>query len=84
MLIVAKDDDYKPLKYWYSLGVSLQYPPAKLSQDTPLRIIYPDGDGGRTFLVTKNFETILIWNRSTKFALAVFALSDRIEGRLND
>lgn len=73
---------FKPLQYWHSLGISRQHLPDNLDPDTPLRMIRPDGDGGRIFLVTKNFEAILIWNRSSKFALAVFALSERIGSRL--
>jgi membrane-bound lytic murein transglycosylase B len=73
---------FKPLQYWHSLGISRQLLPAILDPDTPLKMIHPDGDGGRTFLVTINFEAILVWNRSSKFALAVFALSERIESRL--
>ena len=75
---------YKPLQYWQSLGIRREQLPANLDPDTMLRMIYPDGKGGRTFLVTNNFETILIWNRSVKFALAVFTLSERIERRLNN
>lgn len=83
-ILTENVDDYKPFNYWQSRGISLQHLSVKLDPNTPMRVIRPDGRSGRTFLVTKNFETILIWNRSLKFALAVFALSDRIESRLND
>jgi membrane-bound lytic murein transglycosylase B len=75
---------FKPLQYWLSLGIGPQSLPGNLEPDTPLRMIRPDGDGGRIFLVTGNFESILIWNRSLKFALAVFALSERIESGLTN
>jgi len=81
-LTAESANGFKPLQYWQSLGIGRQLLPANLDPDTLLRMIRPDGDGGRTFLVTKNFEAILIWNRSLKFALAVFALSERIESRL--
>jgi membrane-bound lytic murein transglycosylase B len=41
-------------------------------------IVAPDGIGGRAFLVYDNFRTIMKWNRSTYFALAVGLLGDAI------
>ncbi len=41
-------------------------------------IIAPDGVGGRAFLVYDNFRTIMKWNHSTYFALAVGLLGDAI------
>jgi membrane-bound lytic murein transglycosylase B len=41
-------------------------------------VIAPDGTGGRAFLVYDNFRTIMKWNRSTYFALAVGLLGDAI------
>jgi len=42
------------------------------------RIVRPAGASGPTFLVTRNFATILRWNQSDFFALSVGLLSDRI------
>ena len=44
-------------------------------------IILPAGHRGPAFLVYQNFRKILIWNRSTLYALAVGYLADRLEGR---
>jgi membrane-bound lytic murein transglycosylase B len=41
-------------------------------------VIAPDGTGGRAFLVYDNFRTIMKWNHSTYFALAVCLLGDAI------
>jgi membrane-bound lytic murein transglycosylase B len=41
-------------------------------------IVAPDGIGGRAFLVYDNFRTIMKWNHSTYFALAVNLLADGI------
>jgi membrane-bound lytic murein transglycosylase B len=41
-------------------------------------IVQPDGPGGRAFLVYDNFRTIMKWNHSTYFALAVSLLGDEI------
>jgi membrane-bound lytic murein transglycosylase B len=41
-------------------------------------VVAPDGVRGRAFLVYDNFRTIMKWNRSTYFALAVNLLGDGI------
>ena len=43
-----------------------------------MRLVIPDFEGKQFFLVTKNFDVILDWNRSNYFALTVFLLSDEI------
>jgi membrane-bound lytic murein transglycosylase B len=43
------------------------------------RIVRPSGTGGPAYRTTENFRTILRWNQSDFFALAVGLLSDRIE-----
>ena len=37
-----------------------------------MRLVIPDLEGKQFFLVTKNFDVILDWNRSNYFALTVF------------
>lgn len=39
-----------------------------------------DGDGGPAFLVYRNFRTLMVWNRSTYFALSVGLLADELVG----
>ena len=70
----------KPLGEWQQLGVR------KLSgQDLPRRnllssIIRPEkGHMGPAFVIYKNYEVILKWNRSNYFATAVGLLSDKIK-----
>ena len=70
----------KPLGEWQQLGVR------KLSgQDLPRRnllssIIRPEkGHIGPAFVIYKNYEVILKWNRSNYFATAVGLLSDKIK-----
>ena len=70
----------KPLGEWQQLGVR------KLSgQDLPKRnllssIIRPEkGQIGPAFVIYKNYEVILKWNRSNYFATAVGILSDKIK-----
>ncbi len=63
---------------WGKLGVR-RVGGVKLTPSTIAgSIVTPDGEGGRAFLVYDNFRTIMKWNRSTYFALAVNLLGDGI------
>lgn len=44
-------------------------------------VVFPGKVGERSYLVYRNFDRILKWNRSKYFATAVGTLSDRIAGR---
>ncbi|MDJ0942142.1 MAG: lytic murein transglycosylase [Kiloniellales bacterium] len=44
-------------------------------------IVLPAGHRGPAFLVYENFRTIMKWNRSVLYALAVGHLADRLKGR---
>jgi membrane-bound lytic murein transglycosylase B len=63
---------------WGRLGVrrvgGAKLPPSTVAGS----IVAPDGPGGRAFLVYDNFRTIMKWNHSTYFALAVNMLADGI------
>jgi len=67
------------LKTWHDLGVRLMN--GVPLDELPLQasLIQPDGVDGQSFLVYNNFRTLLKWNRSTYFALAVGLLTDRIK-----
>ncbi len=63
---------------WSKLGVrtltGAKLPPSAIEGS----VVAPDGREGRAFLVYDNFRTIMKWNRSTYFALAVNLLGDGI------
>jgi membrane-bound lytic murein transglycosylase B len=69
----------KPIGDWQALGVRRID-----GSDLPTRqllssIVLPeDGDNSRAFLVYNNYRSILRWNRSDFFAIAVGSLADRI------
>lgn len=70
-------DVERTLQEWHNLGVrNLDGSPLP---DRPLAasLVYP-GDGPRSFLVYQNFKTILKWNRSSYFGVAVGQLADGI------
>ena len=69
----------KPMGDWQALGVrridGSDLPTRQLSSS----IVLPeDGDNSRAFLVYNNYRSILRWNRSDFFAIAVGSLADRI------
>jgi membrane-bound lytic murein transglycosylase B len=68
----------RTVKEWVVAGVRKadggNLPPSAIEGS----IIAPDGLDGRAFLVYGNFRTIMKWNRSTYFALAVGLLGDAI------
>ena len=69
---------YYSLKKWSSKGI-LNNNKTKLPQlDLKARLVIPDNYGKYGFLVYSNFDSLLNWNRSNYFAIAVGNLSDSI------
>jgi membrane-bound lytic murein transglycosylase B len=77
----ARLDLKKPLKRWAKLGVRLVSGKPLPNADVNGAIILPQGYGGPAFLVYRNFDVIMEWNRSINYALAVAHLSDRLNGQ---
>jgi membrane-bound lytic murein transglycosylase B len=75
---VGQNKDKKTYLAWLQSGVRFDGTPPSIPSQTPLTLIIPDGGDGRAFLVTKNYDVIMSWNRSTYFALTVGLLSDAI------
>ncbi len=71
-------NDWRSLASWKRLGISVA-PDRRLSDATMLKLVrLGKGSHGQLGLVTKNFDTLMNWNRSTYFATAVAKLSDAI------
>lgn len=71
----------KPLAEWQRLGVR-RFDGRNLPEvAVGASLILPAGRKGPAFLVYQNFRTILVWNRSVLYAIAVGHLADRIVGR---
>ncbi|GAC31589.1 lytic murein transglycosylase [Paraglaciecola polaris] len=69
----------RSLSDWQAQGVR-RYDGSPLpSVDIKASLIMPDGEKGRIYLVYDNFHTLLGWNRSSYFAVAVSYLADRIK-----
>jgi membrane-bound lytic murein transglycosylase B len=74
-------DAKRSLSEWSALGVRLAN--GQMLPNAPsamAAIILPAGHEGPVFLVRDNYFTILAWNRSLLYALAVGYLADRIMG----
>lgn len=67
-----------PLADWARLGVRRANGQALPQADMAGSILLPSGYKGPAFLVYENFRTILDWNRSNFYAIAVGHLADRI------
>lgn len=72
-------EKFKPLTFWQAQGVRRyngdDLPNAKVNAS----LIMPDGKNGRIYLVYENFHTLMKWNRSSYFGIAVSYLSERIK-----
>ncbi|MEZ5930779.1 MAG: lytic murein transglycosylase [Alphaproteobacteria bacterium] len=70
----------KSLPEWQSLGVRREngrnLPPVALNAS----LLRTDEGEGPAYLVYDNFRVLMVWNRSTYFALTVSELSDLIKG----
>lgn len=66
----------KTYQEWIKSGVRFRSSLPNIPANTSLKLVIPDGGDGRAYLVSKNFDVIMSWNRSTYFALTVGLLSD--------
>tara|TARA_A100001015_G_scaffold176916_1_gene196756 strand:+ start:2184 stop:3176 length:993 start_codon:yes stop_codon:yes gene_type:complete len=71
----SNDKLFRDKSFWESYGIKFK---KKYSKNEQLKLVIPDQVSKKYFLVTKNFDVILNWNRSNYFALAVNILSDKI------
>lgn len=73
------DQTLKTPDDWAKIGVTLPNGGRLPSENTmQAMIIAPDGLGGPTYMVYNNFKTIMRYNSSYKYALAVSRLGDAI------
>lgn len=73
-------DIRKPLTEWNKLGVRRANGGTLPMVDIDASVLVPAGYRGPAFLVYQNYRTILVWNRSHLYALAVGHLADRLAG----
>ena len=68
----------KPLADWQALGVRRVGGANLPVADVKASVVAPSGATGPAFLVYGNFRTIMVWNRSIFYAIAVGHLADRL------
>jgi lytic murein transglycosylase len=80
-------DDKRPLAQWADAGVTRadgtplsSAPMAQPWASVPAYLFAPTGSQGPVFLATRNFDAILHYNQSHKYALAVSLLTNRLKG----
>ena len=74
-LSLAKSKKFQSVNFWEKNGIKL----TKDYRNNKLKLIIPDSNNNDCYLVSKNFDVILDWNRSIYFALTVFLFSDEIK-----
>ena len=70
---------YNLLGYWASKGISKANKDKLPNVKVNARLIIPDGYKNYGYLAYKNFDSLLNWNRSNYFAIAVGTLADAIK-----
>ena len=77
----AEPTNEKPLAEWAKLGVRLVDGSPLPMGGQLVGLALPSGARGPAFLTYPNFKVIMIWNRSTLYALAVGLLAEKLAGR---
>lgn len=70
----------KSIDEWAKLGITLATGKALPASDIQARLRVPAGHQGPAFLTYANFKTIMRWNNSEFYAIAVGQLANRIAG----
>ena len=76
---LADDKLRKNLQSWAAAGVRSADGGLLPNADPVARLVMPSGADGPAFLVYRNFDSILDWNRSNYYALAIGHLSDMLK-----
>ncbi len=72
-------DKAKSLSQWQELGIRTASGTDLPKVDIQAWLIQPDDEKGRSYLVYGNYQSLMKWNRSHYFALAVSHLADKIK-----
>lgn len=76
-------ENRQSISHWAALGALMTNRSPLPDEDMKAAILVPAGHGGPAFLVYRNFDVIMRWNRSESYALSVGLLADRIAGALS-
>jgi membrane-bound lytic murein transglycosylase B len=71
---------YKKVSEWKKIGViGIDGKRLNLPDNASAVITLPEGRRGRAYITLSNFRRIMIWNRSTNYALAIVKMADYIK-----
>jgi len=73
-----KLSDSKKIKDWIKMGVVLP-DSYKINLNTKTKLVKPDGEISDVYMVFNNYEKILNWNRSLRFAITIGIFSDYLK-----
>ncbi|WP_440695335.1 lytic murein transglycosylase [Candidatus Pelagibacter sp. HIMB109] len=73
-----KLSDSKKIKDWIKMGVVLP-DSYKINLNTKAKLVKPDGEISDVYMVFNNYEKILNWNRSLRFAITIGIFSDYLK-----
>lgn len=87
-VITPADFDYtladpaiiKPVESWSKLGVRAAATSLEADKNQAASLFLPAGHAGPAFLIYQNFRSIMKYNNSPAYALAVSHLADRLDG----
>jgi membrane-bound lytic murein transglycosylase B len=71
--------NHLPKSKWQELGINNEI---LFKSKTKLKLVRPDGDTGPLFLVSSNYEKLLHWNRSLRFAISIGIFADKIKNEI--
>jgi membrane-bound lytic murein transglycosylase B len=77
---LADPDNRRSLAEWKALGVTPMDSSNAVASATPATLLLPAGHRGPAFLLLSNFRSILKYNNSTSYALAIGLLADGLRG----
>ena len=72
-------DKWKSVREWHELGVRAKTTDTEPPQNRRAAIILPERGSRRAFMIYANFNTILLWNRSDYFGIAIGMLADNLQ-----
>lgn len=78
---LANIKESKPLSDWKKMDLKPSAGDWPAQPDSLSLVLIGEGDEATSYLVSKNYKTILLWNRSRYFATAVGMLAERIANR---
>ena len=71
------------MEFWKKIGISGFKNTKNIENIKKFALVLPDGDeSSPKYLVSENYEKVLKWNRSLRFALTVCTLKDMIANEI--